>query len=88
MGGAGYKPSINKQTNLATGACAAVNAVLGRVCRLLTLWFDYGQWPDVYEALTEGIKSIQIDNWLQVNRALLAPICCGVCFCSSSQGFR
>ena len=37
------------------------------VFRLLTLWFDYGQWPDVYEALTEGIKSIQIDNWLQVS---------------------
>ncbi|KAK7093536.1 serine/threonine-protein kinase mTOR-like isoform X2 [Littorina saxatilis] len=42
--------------------------------RLLTLWFDYGQWPDVYEALTEGIKSIQIDNWLQVIPQLIARI--------------
>ena len=35
--------------------------------RLLTLWFDYGQWPDVYEALTDGVKTVQIDNWLQVS---------------------
>lgn len=34
--------------------------------RLLTLWFDYGHWPEVYEALVEGIKTIQIDTWLQV----------------------
>ena len=34
--------------------------------RLLTLWFDYGHLPDVYEALVEGINKIQIDNWLQV----------------------
>lgn len=34
--------------------------------RLLTLWFDYGQWTEVYEALTEGIKTLQIDTWLQV----------------------
>lgn len=35
--------------------------------RLLTLWFEYGQWQEVYDALSEGIKDIQIDNWLQVN---------------------
>lgn len=34
--------------------------------RLLTLWFDYGQWHEVYDSLQEGIKSIHIDNWLQV----------------------
>lgn len=34
--------------------------------RLLTLWFDYGQWPDVYEAIVEGLKTIQIETWLQV----------------------
>ena len=39
--------------------------------RLLTLWFDYGQWPEVYEALVEGLKTIQIDNWLQVKIYLL-----------------
>ncbi|RZF43401.1 hypothetical protein LSTR_LSTR001662 [Laodelphax striatellus] len=34
--------------------------------RLLTLWFDYGQWPEVYDAIVEGIRSIEIDTWLQV----------------------
>ncbi|BFZ23557.1 hypothetical protein BsWGS_26596 [Bradybaena similaris] len=42
--------------------------------RLLTLWFDYGQWPEVYEIMGEGIKSIQIDNWLQVIPQLIARI--------------
>jgi FKBP12-rapamycin complex-associated protein len=35
--------------------------------RLLTLWFDYGQWPEVYDAIVEGIRTIEIDTWLQVN---------------------
>ncbi|XP_053376740.1 serine/threonine-protein kinase mTOR-like [Mercenaria mercenaria] len=42
--------------------------------RLLTLWFDYGQWPEVHEALTDGIKAIKIDNWLQVIPQLIARI--------------
>jgi len=33
----------------------------------LTLWFDYGQWPEVHEALIDGIKAIKIDEWLQVS---------------------
>ena len=39
--------------------------------RVLTLWFDYGHWPEVNEALVEGIKTIQIDTWLQVIHAYL-----------------
>ena len=46
----------------------------GFVIRLLTLWFDYGHWPEVYEALVEGIKTIQIDTWLQVIPQLIARI--------------
>ncbi|GFS18339.1 serine/threonine-protein kinase mTOR [Elysia marginata] len=42
--------------------------------RLLTLWFDYGQWPGVNDIMSEGIKSIQIDNWLQVIPQLIARI--------------
>lgn len=34
--------------------------------RLLTLWFDYGQCNEVYEAIVEGIRTIDIDTWLQV----------------------
>ena len=36
------------------------------LCRLLTLWFDYGHIPEVHDAVTEGIKTIDIDTWLQV----------------------
>lgn len=28
--------------------------------------FDYGQWLEVYEALNDGLKTIQVENWLQV----------------------
>ncbi|ESO95689.1 hypothetical protein LOTGIDRAFT_214800 [Lottia gigantea] len=42
--------------------------------RLLTLWFDFGQWTEVYDALVEGIKTIEIDNWLQVIPQLIARI--------------
>lgn len=41
--------------------------------RVLTLWFDYGHWPDVNEALVEGVKAIQIDTWLQVNSTKINP---------------
>ena len=34
--------------------------------RLLTLWFEFGHWKDVNDVLIEGIRTVQIDNWLQV----------------------
>ena len=34
----------------------------------MTLWFDYGHISEVSTALSEGIKTIDIDNWLQVRR--------------------
>lgn len=42
--------------------------------RLLTLWFEYGQWTEVYEALVEGIKLIEKNTWLQVIPQLIARI--------------
>ncbi|CAG5108662.1 Similar to Mtor: Serine/threonine-protein kinase mTOR (Rattus norvegicus), partial [Cotesia congregata] len=42
--------------------------------RLLTLWFDYGQWPEVYDAIIEGIRMIEINTWLQVIPQLIARI--------------
>lgn len=42
--------------------------------RLLTLWFDYGQWPEVYDAIVEGIRLIEINTWLQVIPQLIARI--------------
>ena len=34
--------------------------------RLLTLWFDFGHMSEVHDALVEGIKTVDIENWLQV----------------------
>lgn len=45
-----------------------ISCVLLGLFRVLTLWFDYGHWPEVNEALVEGIKTIQIDTWLQVRQ--------------------
>lgn len=42
--------------------------------RLLTLWFDYGHYPAVHEALVEGIRTIEINVWLQVIPQLIARI--------------
>lgn len=42
--------------------------------RLLTLAFDFGQLSQVYDALVEGMKTIEIDTWLQVIPQLIARI--------------
>ncbi|CAG9564543.1 unnamed protein product [Danaus chrysippus] len=42
--------------------------------RLLTLWFDHGHHPAVYDALFEGIRQIDVKIWLQVIPQLIARI--------------
>ncbi|OXA52223.1 Serine/threonine-protein kinase mTOR [Folsomia candida] len=42
--------------------------------RLLTLWFDFGHWHEVHDALAEGIRGIHVDTWLQVIPQLIARI--------------
>ena len=42
--------------------------------RLLILWCDYGHWPEVYEALVEGVRTIDVNTWLQVIPQLIARI--------------
>lgn len=42
--------------------------------RLLTLWFDYGHYTEVYDALVDGMKLIEINTWLQVIPQLIARI--------------
>lgn len=42
--------------------------------RLLTLWFEYGQYPEVYDALVDGMRIIEINTWLQVIPQLIARI--------------
>ncbi|UJR25716.1 hypothetical protein I4U23_007067 [Adineta vaga] len=42
--------------------------------RLLTLWFEYGQYREVHEALVEGIRTVPVEVWLQVLPQLIARI--------------
>ncbi|EDS30682.1 FKBP-rapamycin associated protein [Culex quinquefasciatus] len=42
--------------------------------RLLTLWFDFGQYPKVFDALVEGMRMFKIITWLQVIRQLKIKI--------------
>ncbi|XP_041982232.1 serine/threonine-protein kinase mTOR-like [Aricia agestis] len=42
--------------------------------RLLTLWFDHGHYPAIYDALFEGIRQIDVQIWLQVIPQLIARI--------------
>lgn len=42
--------------------------------RLLTLWFEDGNYPDVYESLNEGINTVPVETWLQVIPQLIARI--------------
>ncbi|NP_001171773.1 target of rapamycin isoform 1 [Bombyx mori] len=42
--------------------------------RLLTLWFDHGHHPAIYDAIFEGIRQIDIKIWLQVIPQLIARI--------------
>lgn len=57
-----------KSINLSKGSS------LQDTLRLLTLWFEYGQWPEVNEALDKGIRSIEKNTWLQVIPQLIARI--------------
>ncbi|CAF0930015.1 unnamed protein product, partial [Didymodactylos carnosus] len=47
---------------------------LQNTLRLLTLWFEYGQYREVHDALGEGIKTVPIEVWLQVLPQLIARI--------------
>jgi serine/threonine-protein kinase mTOR len=47
---------------------------LQNTLRLLTLWFEYGQYREVYEALAEGVRTVPVEVWLQVLPQLIARI--------------
>ncbi|EDS36438.1 FKBP-rapamycin associated protein [Culex quinquefasciatus] len=42
--------------------------------RLLTLWFDFGQYPKVFDALVEGMRMVKIITWFQLIRQLKIQI--------------
>ncbi|OZJ02458.1 hypothetical protein BZG36_04099 [Bifiguratus adelaidae] len=55
-------------------ALSEVTASLQDTLRLLTLWFKFGQHPNVKHALGEGFGTISIDVWLQVIPQLIARL--------------
>lgn len=57
-----------KSINLSKGSS------LQDTLRLLTLWFDYGQVSEVYDAIVDGIRLIEMNTWLQVIPQLIARI--------------
>nr|CAH7722994.1 unnamed protein product [Callosobruchus chinensis] len=70
---------LNKHTVLAVqGFIKSINLSKGSslqdTLRLLTLWFDYGQSPQVSEAIQEGIRLVEKNTWLQVIPQLIARI--------------
>lgn len=42
--------------------------------RLLTLWFDYGHFKSVLNAVSEAKKAVPVMTWLQVIPQLIARI--------------
>ncbi|CAF4966878.1 unnamed protein product [Rotaria sp. Silwood1] len=42
--------------------------------RSLTFWFEYGQYHEVYELITEGNRIVPIEIWLYVLPQLIARI--------------
>ncbi|CAH0563403.1 unnamed protein product [Brassicogethes aeneus] len=55
-----------KSINLSKGSS------LQDTLRLLTLWFDFGQMPQVSDALVDGIRLVEKNTWLQVIPQLIA----------------
>ncbi|KAL1233036.1 Serine/threonine-protein kinase mTor [Trichinella pseudospiralis] len=51
-----------------------VKSFVGVVVLLLTLWFDYGHIPEVYDTLISRIKTVRVETWLQVIPQLIARI--------------
>ncbi|CAD7701599.1 unnamed protein product [Ostreobium quekettii] len=44
------------------------------ILRLLTLWFTYGNAPNVVDELNEGFRTVRIETWLVVVPQLIARI--------------
>uniref|UniRef100_A0A915E5G1 Serine/threonine-protein kinase TOR n=1 Tax=Ditylenchus dipsaci TaxID=166011 RepID=A0A915E5G1_9BILA len=42
--------------------------------RLLMLWFDYGERPEVFEQLRDSVKLVPVESWLEVMPQLIARL--------------
>lgn len=54
--------------------CLSKGSSLQDTLRLLTLWFDCGHSPDVSNAISDGIRMVEKNTWLQVIPQLIARI--------------
>jgi FKBP12-rapamycin complex-associated protein len=50
------------------------STILQDILRLITLWFNHGEMPDVYEAMRQGMQEVSIDTWLDVLIQLIARL--------------
>jgi len=42
--------------------------------RLLMLWFDWGERPDIFEQLRESLKIVPLEAWLEVIPQLISRL--------------
>lgn len=47
---------------------------LENTLRLLQLWFQYGEYDEVYKLLRENIKGLPVETWLEVIPQLMARL--------------
>jgi hypothetical protein len=50
------------------------STILQDILRLITLWFNHGEMPDVHAAMRAGIQEVSIDTWLDVLIQLIARL--------------
>lgn len=60
---------------------------LNDTLRLLMLWFDYGDRPEVYEQLRDSLKLIPSEVWLEVVPQLIARLVCFIVLINDGNNF-
>ncbi|KAJ1680336.1 phosphatidylinositol kinase- protein kinase tor1 [Spiromyces aspiralis] len=53
---------------------STTNTTLQDTLRLLTVWFNYGEWDPVAQAIAMGFNDVKITTWLQVIPQIIARI--------------
>ncbi|KJH40190.1 hypothetical protein DICVIV_13872, partial [Dictyocaulus viviparus] len=46
--------------------------------RLLQLWFDYGEYNEVYQQLSENMKGLAIETWLEASMVSEELVRCAI----------
>ena len=55
-------------------ALAPKARILQDLLRLLSLWFDHGEDPEVEKVFTHGLTTIPVTTWLQVIPQVRLPL--------------